>query len=85
MPVNLTEMRDLLLPGLLEIRTTYAALPTEWATMFTEAEAAPLPSVSLPVAIAMGAAAVVIKNPEIERREMWNWLGRFAQLDLEEA
>ena len=64
MPVNLTEMRDLLSPGSAEIRkTTYAALPTEWATMFTEAEAVPLPSVSLPVAIAMGAAGSRHQEP----------------------
>lgn len=31
-----------------------------------------LPSVSLPVAAAMGAAAVVIKNPVVSRR-FWEW------------
>lgn len=30
-------------------------------------------SVSLPVAVAMGAAAVVIKNPTVSRR-FWSWL-----------
>jgi hypothetical protein len=32
--------------------------------------------VSLPVATAMGAAAVVVENPEISRRQLFSWKRR---------
>ena len=34
-----------------------------------------LPTVSLPVAVAMGAAAVLIQNPDISRRGLFSWGG----------
>jgi hypothetical protein len=69
MPVPLSEIRDLLLPGLWEISTPMSA--ERWSAIFVGPEPLPilpLPPVPLPVAVAMGAAAVVIKNPVVSRR-----------------
>lgn len=73
MPVSLSNMRELLLPGLYEISSSYSGLAQSFdetkgmvaATVFSGEEAL---SVSLPVAAAMGAAAVLIKNPTVSRR-----------------
>lgn len=78
MPVELHHIRELLLPGLMELASTQPAawdkvflapLKGEGASIIFDA-AAPLPTVSLPVAVAMGAAAAVIKNPVVSRR-LW--------------
>jgi hypothetical protein len=69
MPVPLSEIRELLLPGLLGIMerdcARYSLMRAQWGAAF---EPLPLPPVPLPVAVAMGAAAVVIKNPVVSRR-----------------
>ena len=79
MPVNLELMREALMPGLMAISGRYSTMPAQWEAMFAadaveEASAAPLLTVpvSLPAAIAIGAAAVVIKNPTVTRR-FWSW------------
>lgn len=89
MPVELSKMRELLLPGL---QSLAAENPQAWDRIFGvvpmkfEGVVVPMkfegaviafdpmplppvvPPVSLPVAVAMGAAAVVMKNPTISRR-----------------
>ena len=79
MPVSIEHMRNLLLPGLYTVTGSYSTLPAQWEALFAAdaveaAEAAPLLTVpvSLPAAIAIGAAAVVIKNPTVTRR-FWSW------------
>ena len=77
MAVGLVHMRDLLLPGLYSVTGSYSSMPAMWETVFATEEveaAAPLLSlpVSLPAAFAIGAAAVVIKNPIVTRR-FWSW------------
>lgn len=68
MPVDLHQMRELLLPGLIGIT---AQKEFAWNSAFAKALVEPvtsLPPVSLPTAVAMGAAAVVMKNPVVKRR-----------------
>lgn len=87
MTVSVEEIRDLLLPGLRQVVFSYSSLATHWETLFAEAEASmaeemsalSAPPVSLPVAVAMGAAAVVIKNPTVT----WRFLGWFNTAILE--
>lgn len=78
MPIQVAQIRDLLLPGLMQIRGSYSSLPALWAEAFEPAIAAPhiwVPKLSVPAALAVGAAAAIIKNPEITRRF---WAGWFA-------
>jgi len=79
--IEITQMRNVLLPGLMEIVGSYSMIPAAWESVFADAEAkittelaALVPPVSLPVAAAMGVAAVVIKNPKVERRSLFSWL-----------
>lgn len=76
MPViQLSHMRDLLLPGILEVASSYRALPAMWES-FEPAIAAPhiwVPKLSVPAAIAVGAAAAIIKNPIVTRRFWAGW------------
>jgi hypothetical protein len=77
MAVTLAQIRQELLPGLFAIQGSYDAIPAQWARVFALDEVvAPLPSVSLPQALIMGAAAVVITNPEVTRRGLLGWLDR---------
>jgi hypothetical protein len=66
-------MRELMLPGLMAIQ--YETLPVQWATIFASEEVAipSLPVISPQMALAMGAAAVVMKNPEVSRRGLFGW------------
>ena len=73
MPVSIEHMRDLMMPGLIESFTQTKGIVA--ASVFDAAFAesvgtVPLVSVpiSLPAAVAIGAAAVVIKNPTVTRR-----------------
>lgn len=79
MAVQLSEIRDLLLPGLREVTSMYEMCPLQWSFAETKEIVAAdifnrgvLPKVSLPVAVAMGVAAAVIKNPVVSRR-WWSW------------
>ena len=75
--VQLTEMRDLLLPGLLQITGNYERFPTMWEAAYGRSVAAPhiwVPKLSLPQAALLGAAAAIIKNPEVTRRFWAGWL-----------
>lgn len=59
-------MRELLLPGLTELGAMrYSIAGPKWSGIYGKHP------VSLPVAAAMGAAAVIIKNPTITRRNMF--------------
>lgn len=82
MPVALSQMRELLLPGLYHVygRGCYGEPLRESfkvtkeivaANVMNTAIPAALPELSLPVAVAMGAAAVVISNPTVSRRELF--------------
>jgi hypothetical protein len=75
---DLSTMRDLLLPGLWEVRGTYNLLPRAWDDFFTPqfAPATPhiwIPKISVPLAFAAGAAAAIIENPEVTRRFWAGW------------
>ncbi len=72
MAVELTAMRDLLLPGLFAVRGSYSVMPYAWVDVFAE-EAAAIPTLNLPAAVAIGAAAVLIQNPEVSRRSLFSW------------
>lgn len=71
MVVSLTHMREELLPGLRLISATYRITPGGGALLYEPAQVvvftAPKP-ISLPIAVGMGMAAVVIKNPVVSRR-----------------
>lgn len=76
MPVELTQMRELLLPGLWELTGRYRFVQHSWGGVFGNFEqtmAAPHIWIPKKVAIAAGAAAVIIKNPEITRRFWAGW------------
>jgi hypothetical protein len=92
-PVSLNHMRDLMLPGLrasvVDVVAWDNALVAAWDGAFRyplvrgmindnlyKAAFAP----SLPVALAMGAAAAVIKNPVVPRRFLFSWLNK--ELDI---
>lgn len=81
MAVALTTMRDLLLPGLQA--AAYRQPPMQWDKLFTatqinqsinnpavwaELDAIAQTTVSPQAAVAMGVAAILIKNPEVTRR-----------------
>ena len=70
MSVQLEEIRNLLLPGLMEIRGSYTTWPGAWEGMFANpvADDLVLPPLSPQLVLAMGAAAAVIKNPTVSRR-----------------
>ena len=75
MAVGLEHMRDVLLPGLWEIRGSYSAVPVMWEKVFAApvVEEIALPLISPQAALAMGAIAVVIKNPKVSRRGLFSW------------
>lgn len=78
MPIALTHIREQLLPGLMAIQYSFAANEKFFAaTVFngvTVVEELPaVAPVSLPVAAAMGAVAVVIKNPVVSRHFWSGW------------
>lgn len=71
MPVALSHMRDILLPGMMEIAYSYRMMPLQYSFTATETVGVNiLPEVALPLpaALALGAAAVIIKNPVVSRR-----------------
>jgi len=82
MPVALAQIREILLPGLTDIHGRYDMIPRQWDAVFKregalfvpKMPAIIIPEPSLPVALAIGAAAVMIKNPEVTRRFWRGWL-----------
>ena len=76
MAVSVEAIRDLLLPGLRGIVGRYEAFPAYWEEAFEQTVAAPhilVPKLSLPVAVAVGAAALIVKNPIVTRRFWQGW------------
>lgn len=79
MAVPLSTIRDLLLPGLITVSERYTWTSTDWRGIFGTFEttmAAPhiwVPKLMLPVAVAAGVAAAIIKNPEVTRRFWAGW------------
>ena len=76
MPVSLNHLRDQLLPGLLTVCWEYRMQHHVWTDAFTSDVAAPhiwIPKISIPLAVAAGAAATVIRNPEVTRRFWAGW------------
>ena len=74
MIVPLSEMRTLLLPGLYDVAGSYSMM-RQWEPLFIpETPHIWVPKLSLPAALAVGAAAAVIKNPEVTRRFWSGWL-----------
>ena len=75
MPASLLMMRDLLLPGLLGVSQQWGdAFMTD---PFMKAPQAPhiwVPKLTVPQALAVGAATAIIKNPEVTRRFWSGWL-----------
>jgi hypothetical protein len=76
MPVDLESIHTELLPGLMDFHTSDALA---WSVVFTKETAAarilneaPVVAMPLPVAVAMGAVAVVVKNPMVTRR-LWQF------------
>lgn len=79
MAVDVALIRDLLMPGMLEISGNYKFVPPMWEEIFAGppvVDALALPTLSPQVVLAMGAAAVVMKNPEVSRRSFWSWFKR---------
>lgn len=80
--VALTEMRDLMLPGLQAMRTSYNFTKEQWAASILNnaklfVPAKPyiwIPKLTIPEAVAVGAAAAIIKNPIVTRRFWQGWL-----------
>jgi hypothetical protein len=79
MPVALSNIRDLLLPGLLLMEgdyKRYSEARDQWKEMYEPSIAAPhiwVPKLSIPQAVALGAAAAIIHNPDITRRFWSGW------------
>ena len=76
MPISTEAIRDLLLPGLMQVAGSYSRMPAMWTEVFEPAIAAPhiwVPKLSVPAALAVGAAAAIIKNPEVTRRFWAGW------------
>lgn len=79
MAVSACEIRDLLMPGLQGVVGQYSQWPSMWAQVFEDAEPRIVASLeeatppSIPVALAMGVAVAVIKNPTVSRRGLFWW------------
>ncbi len=78
--VPLTQMRDLLLPGLYQVTSRYIVSGyNQFGERVTEEIFLPtkphiwVPKLTLPAAIAVGVAAAAIKNPIITRRFWAGW------------
>jgi hypothetical protein len=73
-------MRELMLPGLIAVKYRYQYIDPRWGAGLFEFEQrieAPhvwIPKVGLTTAVAVGAAAAIIKNPEVSRRGLVGWL-----------
>ena len=76
-PVALIEIRDLLLPGLMqsfyETKEIWAAQVLNSGLFIPETPHIWVPKLTLPQAVAAGAVAAIIKNPEVTRRFWAGW------------
>lgn len=74
--VPLAQMRDLLLPGLWQYEASYSLL-SQWEELFPAAaivrETIPAVPLGPRAALALGAAAAIVQNPEVTRR-WFGWL-----------
>lgn len=78
--VSLSQIRDELLPGLMEIRGSYSGFPRMWEKLF-ELEMEPavsarhiwVPKLTIPQAVVVGAVVAVVKNPIVTRRFWAGW------------
>lgn len=74
MPIAIENIRDYFLPGLYQVGYGgWQDVPRQWEQLFSGVfvPSKPhiwVPKVSLPVVIAAGAAAAIVKNPIITRR-----------------
>lgn len=80
MPINLAAIKAELYPGLAAVEGRYEPYAAEvWHKLFVQTPAAPhvwipAPELSLPAAIAAGAAVAIVKNPLVTRRFWQGWL-----------
>lgn len=89
MPVELKQMRELLLPGLQAAARSYSFMAEQWEEEtltenllvktyerysygFDAFPPAPLP-IGPRAALAIGAAAAIVKNPEVSRRGLFGF------------
>ena len=76
MAVSVEHIRDFLLPGLRGIVSQYKDFPAYWEMAVEQTVAAPhiwVPKLSLPAAVAVGTAALIVKNPIVTRRFWQGW------------
>lgn len=72
-------IRELLLPGLITVTERYSFAYCDYRSVFGTPELLMpkphiwVPKLTLPEAVAVGAAAAIIKNPEITRRFWAGW------------
>lgn len=74
MAVSIANMRELLLPGLYAEAHWEALFASTENAIMSDISALSIP-VSVPAAVAIGAAAAIIKNPPVTRRIL-SWLTR---------
>lgn len=76
MIVNQSQIRELLWKGLWEVSGDYSLLTRQWHGVFVpKAPAIITTEVGLPAAVALAAAATIIRNPVMTRR-FWSGWGR---------
>jgi hypothetical protein len=79
-PVEITRIRDILMPGLIEATERYSFAWTDIRSIYGTDLWVPekphiwVPKLTLPEAVAVGAAAAIIKNPVVTRRFWQGWL-----------
>ena len=73
MPIELAQIRDLLLPGLREVTGSYRTFNARFPAPPLATPYIWVPKLSIPETIAVGAAAVIIKNPTLTRRFWSGW------------
>jgi len=78
-PISLDELRHELLPGLMAVQGSYADMKSRWAAKIFNGDVLFVPAmphiwIPKPVEVlALGAAATIIKNPEVTRRFWRGW------------
>ena len=77
MPVELATIRDLMLPGLIEFKSSWSGMSQAWL-IFDEASPIIMPKpaiIGVKAALVAGATAAIIKNPIVTRRFWMGWAG----------